>query len=119
MSPGKKRDNIVVFGMIGKLLERARSASASKSSPVRKRRSSPSSSPRGSSKTYRTEALGPVAQDNKGNSLPSTGLETDGDWADLVEQETPREPQGGNSAAQLSNPKHFLSESERRPAGER
>jgi hypothetical protein len=42
MLPGKKRDNIVVYDMFGRALERARSAT--RSSPV-KRRSSPSPSP--------------------------------------------------------------------------
>jgi hypothetical protein len=67
MAPGEKRDGTVVHGLAGKALERARSLSASAlgsrstsstsstSSPARKRRSSPHSSPRGSSKTSRTE----------------------------------------------------------------
>ena len=83
MLPGKKRDNIVVYDMFGRSLERARSAS--RSSPV-KRRSSPSLSQlqdlQGSSKTSRTsEPLDPAAMDmavdNNRNSLPSAGQGTD------------------------------------------
>ena len=83
MLPGKKRDNIVVYDMFGRSLERARSAS--RSSPV-KRRSSPSLSQlqdlQGSSKTSRTsEPLDPaavdMAVDNNRNSLPSAGQGTD------------------------------------------
>ena len=84
MEPGKKRDLSVVRDMKG--MERGMSKSATRSSPM-KRRSSPSSSPRGSSKASRmTEAL-----DKNRNSLPSAGRETDGDWADQVEQESKEE----------------------------
>jgi hypothetical protein len=95
MPPGQKRDNTVVFGMIGRSLERVRSTSAVKRSSLSpsprgssktKRRSSPSPSQlqdlQGSSKTSRTsEALDPVAVDmavdNNRNSLPSAGQGTD------------------------------------------
>jgi hypothetical protein len=72
MPPGQKRDNTVVFGMIGRSLDRVRSTSAVK------RRSSLSPSPRGSSKTSRTtEAMDHVVVDNNRNSLPSAGQGTD------------------------------------------
>ena len=83
MLPGKKRDDIVVYDMFGRVLERARSET--RSSPV-KRRCSPSPSQlqdlQGSSKTSRTSAaLDPVAVDmavdNNRNSLPLAGQGTD------------------------------------------
>ena len=62
-----------------------------------KRQYSPSSSPRGS-KASRT-TLDPVAQDKNRNSLLSACPETDGVWADQVEQETP--PEGLREATPL------------------
>ena len=94
MKPGKERDNKVVRledkgqlttwqGKKGRERTISSTRSEGGSSPARKRRSSPSSSPRGSSKTSRmTEALDPVAMDvavdNNRNSLPSAGRETAG-----------------------------------------
>ena len=90
MKPGEERDGKVVRledkgqlttwqGKKGRERTISTTRSEGGSSPARKRRSSPSSSPRDSSKASRTtEALDHVAVDNNRNGLPSAGWETDG-----------------------------------------